>query len=553
MTFQPQDLLLLSPAEQQEYLLLDESLDIDLYRTNFHEFVKWCFSVTDPGTPYVDNWHVDMMCEYLLAVERGEIKRLIINVPPRSLKSLVVNVAWTAWLLGHNPGERILSTSYSLKLSTDNSIKTRLILEHPFYKKLFPNTRIARDQNEKMQFTTTARGHRQAISTGAKGVTGFGGNILIVDDLSSTDDARSDDVHAGQIEWYDFSFSNRLNNKKTGAIVVIMQRLREDDLTGHLMGQGGWVRVKLPVINESKNDIVFRRFEHRGKVYTFKAGAYLHEERMDRDYIESEKKKGEFYFAGQFLQNPVPAGGGIIKKSWLKPWPCEAEMPRMLYVLQSYDTAFTEKTEGDPTGCLTLGVFDTNRPARAQGAPAWDAAQQLPPVYGIMVLDWWGEHLGFPALKKRVMLDYKATTGRVSRLPFGVNNKHVDLLLIEKKGSGQSLIQELQLAKLPVLEYMPTTDKVVRAHAVSPIVEAGKVYVPEGPKKREFADWVQPWVKEVTSFPRAPHDEAMDTLTQALLKLEHMDFVEIPGVEENKDPDDEPVAYHVQSEESIYG
>lgn len=534
----------LSPSEQNEYVALWEATQADVIRSDLSQFVRFAFSITDPATPYIHNWHIDLICEYLQAVERGEIRKLIINVPPRSLKSLIVNQAWPAWLLGHNPAERIVSASYGMDLAIKNSVKTRLIMENEFYKKMFPKTRLAHDNNQKMQFSTTEMGHRVATSTGS-GITGEGGNILIVDDLSSALNAQSDVIHEGQIEWYDTSFSNRLNNKNTGAIVVIMQRLREDDLTGHLMAsKSGWIKLKLPVYTDK--DIRFSRFEPRMS-YMFKKGL-LHESRMDWDYVKGEEKKGSFYFSGQFMQEPTPKGGGIIKKAWFTLWEPSIPLPRMTYVLQSYDTAFTSNTLNDPSACLTIGVFNK-------------ATKDQNPNWAFMILDWWNEHLEFPELEERAKMDYKLTTGRASKLSFGINKKHVDLLVVEEKATGKSVIQRLQRAAgLPILGYTPTTDKIQRVNIVSPIVETGKVYVmasgapvmAEG--YQEFAAWVQPFIKEVCTFPKAPHDEAPDTFSQALVTLEHMEFTDVDQVDLNpaRDPDEE-VFYPVHREEEIYG
>lgn len=534
----------LPASEQAEFASYWEATQADIIRGSFSEFVKFAFSITDPVTQYIHNWHIDLITEYLGLVEQGVIRKLIINVPPRSLKSLIVNQAWPAWLLGHNPAERIVSASYGMDLAIKNSVKTRLIMENEFYKKMFPKTRLAHDNNQKMQFSTTEMGHRVATSTGS-GITGEGGNILIVDDLSSALDAQSDTIHEGQIAWYDTSFSNRLNDKKNGAIVVIMQRLREDDLTGHLMAsKTGWVKLKLPIYTDK--DIRFTRFEPR-KTYTFKKGL-LHEARMDWDYVKGEEKKGSFYFSGQFLQEPTPAGGGIIKKAWFTLWEPSIPLPRMTYVLQSYDTAFTANTLNDPSACLTIGVFNK-------------AAQGQDPNWAFMILDWWNEHLEFPELEERAKMDYKLTSGRASKLSFGINKKHVDLLVVEEKATGKPVIQRLQRAAgLPILGYTPTTDKIQRVNIVSPIVETGKIYVmssgkppiPEG--YQEFAAWVQPFIKEVCTFPKAPHDEAPDTLSQALITLEHMEFTDVDHVDLNpsRDPD-EPVEYRAERSEEVYG
>lgn len=903
-------------------------------RDRMAAFTRLAFSITNPGTPYLDNWHIDVMSEYLEACAAGQIRRLIINIPPRHLKSIACSVAWPAWLLGHDPSRRIMAASYSKSLSLKHSVDCRTVMQHPYYQRLFPGTQLSKDQNEKTKFGTTKQGYRLATSTGSA-TTGEGGDYLLVDDIHNAMDAQSDVVRKGQIEWFDKAFSTRLDNKKKGVILIIMQRLHECltpdmnvptvngfikakdlkvgdmvitsngaepvkntwdrehdgdvigikvygyphtlwvtpehpiltergwinagdvsssdrlitpvprgisdykkrwpvitekaipkqlhtvtgkrgmvskerlsalidlglssreiaeklgyktrqhidsyisayglrkkrcrevsseilddkdfwrlvgywlaegclgmgrvtedrvrltfslkemgyvddiretlarygvplrvykeisvyqisfasyqvaqflklfgmgcenkflpewavlipeeylkqliigyfrgdgclmgksqarissvslplmaalqramlrldvaagivggkigkpsiiksgekkgckivpkfpnydirfrlrdapwlgeelpinlghprarkrvikgsvclvpvksiqrkkykgkvydietpchdfvvnnfvvhncDLTGHLLDLGGYMHLKIPV--EAPRTYIYRCPR---ETYKFEKGALLHPSRMGKTEVDAERLQlGVYGFSGQYMQNPTPAGGGIFKEADFKLWPADKELPRLVYVVQSYDTAFTVKTEGDPTACTAWGVFNLRRDDET-------------PKYAVLLLDAWDEHISFPDLRSRAQDDYQCA--------YGINERRVNTILIENKGSGQSLIQELQEAGLPVLKYDPgRPDKVARAHAVAPIVEAGLVYIMESRnKKGRVQGWCEKFFREVTKFPKSQHDDYTDTFTQMLKFLSDEGFLQLVTVDDNyKDAEDE--------------
>ena len=204
-----------------------------LLRENLSPFTQKVFSTVDPGTAYLHNWHVDLIAEHLQACYTGDITRLIINIPPRYLKSITVSVAFPAWVLGKDPTKKIVCASYAQNLSTKHSIDTRLVVNSPWYRQLFPHVKLVGDQNEKTKFVTSDRGFRFATSVGGT-ATGEGGDILIVDDPHSAAQASSEKERTNALEWFDQTFSSRLNDKKKGCIILVMQRLNEIDLTGHL-------------------------------------------------------------------------------------------------------------------------------------------------------------------------------------------------------------------------------------------------------------------------------------------------------------------------------
>jgi len=275
---------------------------------NIKDFTQMAFGIVSPADLYLYNWHVGCIAEHLHAVHEGYIKRLIINIPPRSLKSILITVAWPAWLLGQDPQTRIWAASYGSKLATKLSLDTRLIIESEWYKQLFPLTQIAGDQNEKMNFMTTQRGFRKATSTNGS-VLGDGGDYLIADDLVKADEALSDTTRESANEWFDQSFITRLNQPKESKAVVVMQRLHVRDLTGHLLEKGMWEHLKIPA--ETKVPLMIHL---DGQEWYMNEGDLLHEERVGREELDNARiDLGELGYAGQHLQEPTPPEGSELK------------------------------------------------------------------------------------------------------------------------------------------------------------------------------------------------------------------------------------------------
>lgn len=284
-----------------------------LLRQDFPAFIEKVFTTIDPGSEYLHNWHIDLIAEYLIACQRKEIKKLIINIPPRHLKSLSVAVAFPAWLLGQNPSEHIMCASYSHDLSFQHSMNTRLILESTWYQATFPNTRLLADQNTKRKFVTDKMGFRIATSVGST-ATGEGGNFLIIDDPLSADQAASETMRDNANRWFDQTFASRLNDKKNGVMIVIMQRLHENDLTAHLLKKGGWEHLCIPLIAETKTTY------KRGWVEkTRTEGELLHPERISATEVATiQAEAGAYAFAGQYQQSPSPIGGGEFRQEWIQ-------------------------------------------------------------------------------------------------------------------------------------------------------------------------------------------------------------------------------------------
>lgn len=484
------------------------ALEYQICRKDLAAFVEKTFKTITPGVSFCPNWHLDCMAEYLMACYRREIKRLIINVPPRSLKSVSCTVAFPAWVLGQDPSNKIISSSYSKHLSIKHSVDCRFMMESEWYKKCFPNTRIADDDNQKSKYVTTARGHRMATSTGAA-TTGEGGNFLIVDDPHNAMEAQSKVIRTSQIEWFDQSFSTRLNDKKEDVIIVIMQRLHEADLTGHLLKMGTWEHLCIPAMFTQAKTFTIGNFSR-----SVKAGEILHEDREDATTLANMKlQMGSYGFAGQYMQTPVPDGGGIIKREWIKLYPNNMPLPTFECIIQSYDTALTKGTFSDPTAFTAWGIF------------------QFKNKYCALLLDAWDEKLEYPELRKKALREWHTRYG-------SGDGKRADYVLIEGKASGKSLIQDLSRAQVPTREYNPgNADKVQRAHLVSYLFEQGCIFVPEHDRiKNKTYDWVEGVLAQLNSFPNAEHDDYVDSTTQAIRLLRDMSWLTVA-----EDPEEEDI------------
>jgi predicted phage terminase large subunit-like protein len=406
-------------------------------------------------------------------VRDGAIQRLLINLPPRHLKSLLASVAFPAWLLGHEPAAEILCVSYAQELADKWSRDCRRIVMSPWYRWLFA-TRLARTPQAMAEFETTEGGRR--IATGIGGVlTGRGADFIVIDDPLKPEEALSDRHRRHANEWYDHTLYSRLNDKAKGAVVLVMHRLHEDDLTGHVLAQDDWEVVCLPAIAESDER---HRFDTcmRSRVFTRRAGEALHPARESVAMLEAIRRKiGEYNFAGQYQQAPAPLGGGLIKPAWFRRYRPDELPAAFERVVQSWDTANKASELADFSVCTSWGIAGKN-------------------LYLIELLR---RRLEYPELKRAVRDAY-------ARL-------RPDVVLIEDKASGTQLIQELLAEGLyAVTRYRPQADKVMRMHAQTATIENGFVHLPQ------TAPWLAEYLHELAVFPFGRHDDQVDSTAQFL-------------------------------------
>lgn len=441
------------------------------------DYVRRCFNTVEPGKEYKHNWHIDYLCEILEACRTRQLRRVIINMPFRSLKSITCTVSFPSFLLGADPSEQIMAASYSGMLSKKHSLDTRAVLYSGWYKTLFPETVLADDQNEKMKFMTTQRGHRIATSVGGSS-TGEGGNFLIADDPVNSMQALSDVERETANNWLDQTFMSRQNDQSTSVVIVVMQRFHVMDPSGYLLQKGGWEHIKIPLIAPTRTIIDFGDF-HKVR----EKDDVLHEARFPPDVVEQLKLDlGSYGFAGQLQQTPVPLGGGRLQLSWFP----RHIMDKFNYnlveeVVHSYDTASKGKEINNPTGCMEFSRIGSQ----------W------------YITDAWKERLTYPALKKKVK------TYSAGRMP--------NALLIEDKSSGMALIQELnddQEFNVGVIAIEPEADKITRMDVHLAYVEAGRVSLPDGSVKPPV--WLHDLEHTYAHFPAPAEWEYIDCTSQFL-------------------------------------
>ena len=444
-----------------------------LLRQDFGTFAARCFHDLNPQAELAMNWHLEVIAAKLTAVREGKIRRLIINLPPRHLKSLMASIAFPAYCLGHDASAQILCVSYAQDLADKLARDCRSIMMNPWYRQMFP-TRLALHRQAVQEFITTRQGYRLATSTGGV-LTGRGADIILIDDPLKPEEALSEAQRQGGNEWYDHTLYSRLNDKRHGAIVIIMQRLHEDDLVGHILGQEPWEVLSFPAIAEAEEAHQIETI-WGPRCFARRQGEALHPDREPLETLEHIRRTiGEYNFAGQYQQSPAPLGGGLVKAEWFKRYGANERPESFDRILQSWDTANKATELSDFSVCTTWGIKGKD-------------------FYLLNVLR---KRLEYPALKRAV---------REQQSLFNAN-----VVLIEDKASGTQLIQELIADGCHrVTRYKPECDKIMRLHAQTAIIENGFVHLPDA------ASWLAEYLHEMTVFPKGKHDDQVDSTAQFL-------------------------------------
>ncbi len=403
---------------------------------NFLKFIELCFQTVVPGCEYNDYQYIKVIADRLEAANAGEVRRIILNMPPRSMKSICVSVAWPAWILGNQPTARIIVASYSKLLSEKHSLDTRCIMQSDWYKKLFPEVELSKDQNTKYKFQTVQRGYRIATSVGGT-LTGEGGDFIIVDDPLNPAQALSETFRKRATNWFDQTLVTRLNDRKKGVIVLVMHRLHLENLTGHLLSKPKniWHHICLPMISENK-EVIYSINNHTGVIptpppvipvprhwdpenstakdwipassagmtlparvlYSREENELLYPLEGGREEVEMIKVElGSYAFAAQYQQNPLPLSSGIIKQEWLKRY---KNFPDNLsHVTQSWDTAVSTNDSSDFSVCTTWAKIDNK----------------------FYLLDVYRAKLEYPKLKEQVLS--LGSVDKILEKPYKSSNK----------------------------------------------------------------------------------------------------------------------------------
>ncbi len=444
-------------------------------RRSLTSFTRKAFQAVVPGQAYIHGLYVEALCWHLQQVAEGKITRLLVTLPPRYLKSIAASVALPAWILGHDPSVRIICASYSAELAGKHALDCRAVMSSPWYQSVFPRTRLSAEKNTTLDFMTTRRGSRYSTSVGGT-LTGRGGDLMIIDDPLKADDAFSETKRSGVNEWFHGTLYSRLDDKRTGAIIIVMQRLHVEDLAGHVLERGGWTHLNLPAIAEEDQLIkIGPRINWQRK-----RGGLLHPKRESKEELERTKAAlGSFNFSAHYQQNPIPADGEIIRWSWFNTYDFEqVRRVRNDRVVQSWDTASKTGATNDYSVCTT-----------------WLVQGNL-----YFLVDVLRERLVYPDLKRKIVKEAR--------------RHHAEVVLIEDAGSGTGLLQDLHRegpADVPKpIPIRPERDKVTRMQVQSAKIEAGHVYL------LRRAEWLDDFRAEVLQFPHGRYDDQVDSVSQFL-------------------------------------
>ncbi len=426
-------------------------------------------------SPFVPGWHIDAVAEHLEAVTHGQIRNLLITIPPRHTKSTIVSVAWPAWEWIDSPERRWLFGSYAESLAVRDAVRSRRLIGSQWYQDNWGDRfQLAGDANLKHRYENDHGGHRISLGTGGS-ATGEGGDRLIIDDPHNIGEIESSLVRKTVLTWFDTVWSTRANDPRTTARVCIMQRSHCDDLAGHVLEQGGWEHLCIPAEYEgdTRKTIIGwsdPRKQENELLWPARFGP--------AEIAEAKRTLGSFAYAGQYQQRPVPATGGVWKKSWFRFYR-RADLPAKFdLVAVSWDCSFKDLRTSDYVAGQLWGV---------KGAD-------------FFLLDQVHGRLDFPATLQAI----RNLNGR-ARYP-------VNAVLVEDKANGSAIVSTLKREVPGILAVNPQGGKESRAAAVAPLIEAGNVLLPMPDEQ----PWIEDTLLEFVSFPAAKHDDRVDAASQAL-------------------------------------
>ena len=481
----------LSSDQKQELLSLLEELEKAKGREKCHE--DFMTFVGEMWSAFIHGRHHEIMADAFERVARGDLKRLIINMPPRHTKSEFASYLLPAWFLGKYPDKKIIQTAHTAELAVGFGRKVRNLVNSTDFKDIFPDVSLQSDSKAAGRWNTNKGGEYFAIGVGGA-VTGKGADLLIIDDPHSEQEGASADINVFNrtYEWYTSGPRQRL--QPNGSIVVVMTRWHNKDLTGQVVdasikrgGADQWEVIELPAIMPSGNPL-WAEFWKMEELQALKA--------------ELPNSK----WMAQYQQDPTSEEGALVKRNWWQIWE-NREPPDCEFIIQSWDTAFMKNQRADYSACTTWGVFYKE-----------DDEGMVSPF--VIMLDAYKERLEFPDLKKRAMEKYQAYKP--------------DAFIVEAKAAGMPLIFELRAMGIPVQEYTPSrgNDKISRVNAVSDLFASGVIYAPA-------TRWAEEVIEEFAGFPNMEHDDLVDSTTQALLRFRQGGFIPL-----HSDEEDEPLEHN---------
>lgn len=497
---------IITPEDAAAELLRRRTAESSLY-----EFVKYAWPTIEPGYEYVDGWHIGAICEHLEAVFYMQVRNLLINLPPRSLKTDICDVCYPVWGWLQKPSEKFVYASYAFSIAEDASIKCRALVRSQWFQTRWGHLwQITDDRDTKEYFSNTKGGERIIASVDSK-LTGRGGDQIIANDMNSTKD-HSDAPLNNAREFWQTVIPTRLNTPSTGRKIVIQQRTDERDISGHILAHeqdANWVKLILPLEYEKARHCVTvplkstggKKWEDPRK----KEGESLLPKRWGPDEILSLKRAlgSEYNIAGQLQQRPAPAAGGIIRKAWFQRWK-SASAPKLEYKVLSIDTALSESKEAAYSAATTWGIFRDEHK-----------------IMNAILLGVWRERCEYPELRDRIlrMSENYLDTGKEKPK----HKSKPDMILIEAKVSGISLIQDLARMGITATKADPSKlgDKIQRVRMITPLLEAGRVWMPCQPPSFDFLrPYADLFVEQCGVFPNAESRDLVDTLSQFLHRMQ---------------------------------
>lgn len=497
---------------------------------SLHEFMRQAWPVVEGGTPFDDGWHIGAMAEHIEALANREIHNLLINVPPRSTKSTLISVMLPAWMWLQKPEEQFLYGAFKHTIALKDSVNCRRLIQSRWYQERWGNLyRIVGDQNTKGRFNNNKSGYRLITSVGSAGITGEGGDFLITDDPNSSEEIGSKTKRDRAIEWFSRGWSIRKNNPKRTVMLNVQQRFHEDDISGHILDtdiDGEWTKLILPMEFEpARKCITIPLKSTNGKLWEDPRTVdkeLLWPSRFGPKEVKTLKRdlKNEYNIAGQLQQRPAPVEGGVLKKGWFK-WYKQEMYPRFSHVIQSWDTAFTDSKKGAYSACTTWGIYNDDRN-----------------VPNLLLVGMWRGHVLYPELRKiaqKLSKDYRYDGNNSDFVD--THSFKPDLIIVESKASGLSLIPDLQQAGINCVGFNPSKygDKEGRVGMVSHLIECGRVWVPAmQPSFKQLKPFADTFVEECGVFPNGSSRDVVDSMTQVLIRVKQGGFINNPT-----DPDDE--------------
>lgn len=445
----------------------------DFCRKNLYWFAQRAFSIVYPGETFLPNWHIEAMCFELEELIRGRNHRLIVNLPPRHLKSYCAVIALPAFLLGLNPSARIIVATYSQDLGAEHGERLRRLMNSDWYQQLFPRTRI-RTQNHDELRTTQGGGRRNVSPKSA--TTGFGADVIVIDDLINGAEINSETIRSQATNFYRDALHSRLNRQETGRIVSIQQRLHDDDFPAFLLEQGGWRHINLRATALADETFLL----YAGRRHKRKAGGLLFPELQSEEVLQQIRRDiGNPAFSAQYQQEPVTPGGALLRLDKLRFYEEGLDYKDFHGILQSWDTAYSTEPGADFSVCTTWGYKDER----------WH------------LIDVWRQRVAFPELITAIK-SQKQRWGAVQ-------------VVIEAIGSGLSVMQHFRNEDPKFRSWMkgvkPKDGKEQRVAAQTANLESGKFLFPA-----HDLPWKEALFRELRAFPNGKYDDQVDSLTQAV-------------------------------------